>query len=1106
MLPLSLNLADFHPGRLPPLLARPRLTDQLQRQPAKGIILIQGQAAQGKTALVADFLSHGPSKVAWLTLEQGQGEAGGFIKRVADILTRASAACPLDRQARPDRRNRFSWEKPESWRRKLPRTVSALPEGMEIVLDGLEHLADDPTVHTLLCELCRLATTRCRLWLLSRRMAAFKPIQDCFGRRMLLLNNADLAFTPREIGQFFSILLDRPQPPERIHHLHKLTDGWGGGLVLAAQAPEEQPREWDMPHEAALDLSRFTEEVFRYFYDEIYGCLPAHQRKLLLTLGLTDVIDPDFYAGHPQMQPLRLLLDDFVANLGFIQAFVAPSGRRSLYRFNRLFHDFLHSRLAFDLTLEEQRERHNLLGRLYDGQGDLVAAVRHWIKGGRYQAAGDGLRKIGVDLVIKGQLVALEDWLKQMPEERIQSEPWLFLLLTLARRVKGQARSVEEFHRIWEQFCQGRDIRGRMITAAFLMEALVFQGRPVDECLAWIQRGKRLLSLQGKIPYYAWAKLLLWQQIAFSHIACGLDLARGISAARNALLLARKMGNGALTRQSAIIYGLGLIANGENQKAQGLLDESVAVPAESPLQMYEVLALLGRAQIDLRRGDDSAAEAKIQSAGTCIEGNGLVFLYPYYVEATGYLQLARKKYDKALQTGRHLVDVSILAGNPFCKTLAHHLCGLIHYNAKKYSRAAAEADLALELLSRRGPETHYVMRVHQLKAITCLHLGRHGQALELLNRTLTYFKKDPSALALAETYFMLGLVHDKRRALKRSRETFQQGLSLSAQGGFSPFVILNPDDRKKIISLAQDTATDPPRQTSPARAAPNAKPGGATTQITMANAFAVVDWRNAEPGWLDIRTLGQFAVLRDGKTPFTDRQWGGSKPKLFFKALLVHGLREIPKDMIVDHLWPESSPRAANQNFKVTLHRLRKILEPEFSQDKNSSLIQLKDNLLSLDKRRCRVDVEEFLICCKELKRHDANEEVDRIAILGHRIMELYQGDFLPEEPYAPWIEMKRWALRDSYMQSILQISRHYFEQGLFQAAGDCCRAAIQIDPLQESIIRQLLLVYRRCGRRRDAVDVFEQYRSALKMELNVEPDAETLILMEGIRGDMTLV
>ena len=106
---------------------------------------------------------------------------------------------------------------------------------------------------------------------------------------------------------------------------------------------------------------------------------------------------------------------------------------------------------------------------------------------------------------------------------------------------------------------------------------------------------------------------------------------------------------------------------------------------------------------------------------------------------------------------------------------------------------------------------------------------------------------------------------------------------------------------------------------------------------------------------LEIRTLGGFDVRRKDGEVIADAQWAGLRQKLLLKAILVNGCREIPKDILMDALWPDSGHDAALKRFKVTLHRLRRILEPNVYQRAGASCICLKDNLVSLDMDRCRV-------------------------------------------------------------------------------------------------------------------------------------------------------
>jgi len=1087
MQPISVCLANINPLQLPSLVPRPRLLERLRSRPARGPLFIQGQAAQGKTTLVADFLKGQNANIVWINLEESSNAAEAFAALFLGALAHASPAALVPR----------SLNHPLPPRRRLERIYAELPEGLEIVIDGLDRLANGSPAYDQIGELCCRSTGRWRLWLLSRRAETFSALGEWIGADRWALNNEDLAFTPAETDQYFRYLHRLEPDPDWIDRVQYMTDGWVGGLALITRALSQRPQ---TPCEASLDrlIEHLPADAAPFFATEVFDRISDHQRHLLLQIALLDVVDSELLQRVPKMADGPAVLRYLSDNSGFIHIDGHGLNIPLRYRLTPLFREFLQTRLAIDLTPEQQKRRYLDLATAFDAQGQLRAAIPWYLKSGNVQSASEAIKGAGVDMIIEGRLARLESWLAQLPPHHIESDPWLFLLLTLARRLKGQAKCVADYRTVWEVFQSQKEMRGAMLTTAFSIEALVFQGRAPDEILTWIRRGEVLLSVQGEVPYHAWAKLLLWLQIAFGYIAGGLDLARGMSAARNASLLAGKMGNAGLITQANIIFGLGLIDEGRLDQARTRLTGAESEPESLPALTYDILKRLAIVDVDRRRGELAGAEMLLQSVRNDIESNGLVFLYPRFVETTGMVQAARKAYPQARLTARHLLDVAVLAGSMHFKALAHRLSALVDYHCENYSQSAVEADRALKMMEDSGVDILAAMRTRQLRAMVAIHLGDHARALELLNRARGYFETTSNAPSLAETQLMLALAHHRAKTPKAGHIHLDEGFNMAAAERISPFVVLSPGDRQEICAMADrsdDTIGGP---------APSKPPSGKRAAIhpesplaTVAEVFTAADRPQTPPGWLDIRTFGAFAVLRDGRHPITDRQWGGNRPKLLFKALLVHGLREIPKDIIIDNLWPDSPPPSARQNFKVTLHRLRKSLEPDLNSHQSSAFVHLKDNLISLDKSRCRVDLEEFLVCCKEIKRHLADGTVEQIPPLGHHLMALYQGDFMPEEPYAPWMEMKRWALRDTYFETVLSVCTVYRDGGQLEAAADCCRTAVQIDPFQERVIRELIILYTRLGRHKDARDVFEQFRSALKMELGMEPDSEMLALIK---------
>ena len=87
---------------------------------------------------------------------------------------------------------------------------------------------------------------------------------------------------------------------------------------------------------------------------------------------------------------------------------------------------------------------------------------------------------------------------------------------------------------------------------ASLIETAVFIGHPPSVLDRWLEEAWTLLERVSGHRYYAFAKAVLWMQVAFGHLSGAVDLPKGLSACRNALLLAHTIGDDTLTANSPV--------------------------------------------------------------------------------------------------------------------------------------------------------------------------------------------------------------------------------------------------------------------------------------------------------------------------------------------------------------------------------------------------------------------------------------------------------------------------------------------------------------------------------------------------------------------------
>jgi len=236
-----------------------------------------------------------------------------------------------------------------------------------------------------------------------------------------------------------------------------------------------------------------------------------------------------------------------------------------------------------------------------------------------------------------------------------------------------------------------------------------------------------------------------------------------------------------------------------------------------------------------------------------------------------------------------------------------------------------------------------------------------------------------------------------------------------------------------------------------------------------------------------IKTLGNFQVLR-GETRIEESEWKAKQPKLLLKAILTRGGEGVPKDVLIDDLWPESSPDSGEAGFKVVLHRLRKILEPSLQQSFGSSYISLKNNLVFLNRDLCHSDLEEFLTLEKKGRRAEETHDPERAARFYQAALDLYLGDFLAEDLYVDWAEQKRIEMRTMRIDMLSRLGELHMTKGRLKKAAECYQSITRTDPTSEEACQKLMLIYSSRGMRAKAAEMFQTCRKALVEELGVEP------------------
>lgn len=249
---------------------------------------------------------------------------------------------------------------------------------------------------------------------------------------------------------------------------------------------------------------------------------------------------------------------------------------------------------------------------------------------------------------------------------------------------------------------------------------------------------------------------------------------------------------------------------------------------------------------------------------------------------------------------------------------------------------------------------------------------------------------------------------------------------------------------------------------------------------------------------LSVRCFGSFELRVDG-VPVLPRAVGRKKTLTLLKILLTQPGRPVPKDALIEWLWPDGDPDTKARQLHVLVHDLRRLLEPHV-QGEPTHVLTDADRYRFEASQTAHVDVIAFRTLAEfALGRHEAGDSARAMAAAESAVA-LYRGDLMEDEPYADWCRLEREQLRETCLE-LLQLSAALAGE---RQEWDTClrylRAAVRIEPLREWNHRQLMHALWAAGRRDEAVQQYHLCEDLLRRELGVRPLPETSRLLEQIR------
>ncbi len=1097
-LPGKINLSKISPPHLSQMVIRPRLFNLFEKGKDKKIILVTGQAAQGKTTLVASYTAISETPSCWVSLDRKESDpvtlmnliTHSFRHSFKDIaFTESISFFVKTRRIRPT----ISFYR--EWIRSFFKNLS-FP--IHLVIDNLNVLSPDALAWKFLQILIDEAPPHIQLIMLSRDMPLLMIEGLKIKSQILILGNEHLTFTKEEAKEFF-LKRELSLNPDPFEMIYKSTEGWIGGLVLCAESLLQSPALLADGDFLGIYTSEIRNHYFEFLDKEVFSKQTQKLQQFMIQSSIFDpIVSHDLKVCLGIKNADILLQELFKKNL-FIQRF-ARGEEEPIYRYHDLFRLFLRNKFEFQISDQEGKTLLLKVALFYEQKGDWESALEYYLRAKHDIQAINVMEQLGLVLLETGKDENLKEWLYRFPKNKIQKNPWFLLFEVACKKVNLGIKEVETLWKVTIQFRKNKDKKGEMVSLSQLLWAMLLTGMNITSIEKLIKEGEALLE-SFKFEEFIYGRLSLTIAIGLGHIMVKGDIRKGIFTFENAYVLSKKINEPNISIEVLSYLLFGLMKAGDYISAEEILrkiEKMIGKNGDKIISESRVIYLQMGGTLAKYKADGVGLGRFSQALKQEIVENGFDSLYPWFYELSGHLHLLQGDFKMALETGKQCLNSSIRLKNILLTGLAYRFLGMVHLHQGEFKKAYERVEQSMRIFSKEFPSRFELYRTKVIMGLICIYLKKYKKAEEELHEAIQYFSFIMNFVVIAEIHFIRALLNWDQGAGEEAMFQLKSGFNIAEKRRYDYFYGLGAKYTKEVCLLAiklkvseamnyvgdlLSTSLSSEAEADLHKLSTHSDPmiRGNVLEIRKKIFLSKVPR-------LRMETLGEFKVFRDG-SPVKESEWVRIQPKNLLKSILSNKNHKTPVDQIIDDLWPEEETEKGEKIFKITLHRLRKILEPGLSKEYGSSYIELKDNLLSLNMEVCEVDVVEFLSLIDKGKEREKRGDIKGAILFYAEASEHYKGDFISENLNSLKIDSRREELKGRYVELLSKSADLSEKQGALKKSITYYKNVLEINPLLEETYQKLMLLYFNIGMRNEAIRLYETYLNICKEYPSWTPD-----------------
>jgi LuxR family transcriptional regulator, maltose regulon positive regulatory protein len=1088
-------------------LPRKHLTTILEEGLGRRLTMLIAAAGHGKTTTLAHFLPEAGRPYVWLQLDQSDSDLRQFA-----LYLSAGVRQELNGG---DRTYHFLEQGGRgvglSVQQVIPLLVADLQEcgPGAVVLDDFHLIDRHSPVVELVHSLIQHGNPGIPFFISSRFHLPFPTARLKATLDAASLSEEDLRFTPGEVLTYCHEMAGVELDDQALDEVCRLTEGWPAALVLLASA---------IRRKGSLSVilgGRLPSDLFEYLAEEVYLSLSPELQQFMEESSILDACSPavcDAVLGRRGSSAVITALLN--SNLLLTQL-----GTDS-FRYHHLMQRFLQERLKLRDHGEAFSLLHKRAGDLFLQQQMPEEAVKHFLRGGWIADAASLVEELAPIWLRTNRLERLRGLLSLLPSETKEDYPWISLCEARYQLNAGSPDAAMGLARLALRAFQERgDTRGVVHTHTMIGE-IYFIRQQYDQAALSYQEAEAALR-----PDLRYEEGVLLQRRATLEIASEGVGPRTEADVRRALAIYVEFGD--LPGEAAASELLGNVRArlGDQPSTIRYHERAAEILRSLGEPSYEVGVNLGLAYTMAGRFKEGIALCEPMLASS---SRKLRRAYAATNLVHSYTRLGEFQKAAAAAQAAHML-VEELGHKELKGVLTVDIAAMYRLSGRGET-AIPYANEALQLARQTDRVNFHTHAAMEAILLHLFHTGNAASAARMAEKALSRLTGEGGHWERVLLTLMAS-VAEFRLARTESRpygvRLLQEGLAECSRRGYEVFALhewqlamavviygLSYGERVEycleLLRLMQERLPVSIRATGFPLAEPEARLIPAAWQalpdeqaralfsglLSSSDRRRVINLASG-PVPLRVHSLGPLTVTV-GADPIDVKTLKKRKSGQLLVLLLAHD-GPVPRDQLMDKLWPDLDGDAADTSLRVSLHHLRRMLEPHLGGKSRSRYIQAEGGLVWFSRHsEVQVDLDLFRDALARAEKAETGGDPKTAAAALEEACRHYRGDLCAEDPYAEALAELRETLRQQYMGALDWLGHHYWHE-----IGDTARAILlfrqrlSLDEASEPAHQALLRLYLETGQVAAARQQYMACKEALARHLGVAPSRATESLLQ---------